>query len=305
MTNPDISYIIVNYNVKEYITAALQSVYSYTSPYSFEVIVTDNNSSDGSVEEIKKKFPEVIIIENDYNAGFSAANNQAFSIASGKYLFMLNPDAELKENCIEKMIEAAGKYSGNCLFGPMLTNTNGSFQRSYWNIPSSFSILAEFFFINYAKKFLISSRAPLDVKEVECVSGAAMLFSINLYNSVGGLDPDLFWMDDTDFCFRIRKDEGKVIYVPHANVVHHIGKSSQKNQKVTISGQVISRIKFYRKHGMMTSFYLSVIFSFILIVEKMIMFALISVFTLPRRKLAAYFYTFKVFMKYLTGNKVT
>ena len=97
----DVSIIIVNYNTKELIFNCLESIFSHTNGITFEVIVSDNGSSDGSIEMLKKDFPKVILIENGKNLGFGSANNKALEIAKGKYVFYLNSDTILLNNAVK------------------------------------------------------------------------------------------------------------------------------------------------------------------------------------------------------------
>ena len=99
-----LSVIIVSYNVKYFLSACLQSVYEAAKDIESEVIVVDNNSSDGSVNMLRQHFPGVKIIANDFNAGFSKANNQALTIAGGQYFLLLNPDTIVEEDCFSKCL---------------------------------------------------------------------------------------------------------------------------------------------------------------------------------------------------------
>lgn len=295
--NRKISYIIVSYNVKEYIVRTIQSIYDYSSSFNFEIIVIDNASTDGTITALTELFPDVYIIQNKFNLGFSEANNQGFKIATGDYIFMLNPDAELKENTINILIEKANNHSN--LYAPFIENTDGSFQKSYWKTPTALSIFGEILFLNYLKKVRKNSKLLFKEQSVECVSGAAMFFHRTLINKIGYLDPDLFWMEDTDYCFRIRKQGGNILYIPNAKVIHHIGKSSSKNQKIKISNQILSKIKFFKKHNLVFSFVFSILFSFILIIEKIILFSIISFLPVSRKKIDAYLFTLKKFLQLL------
>ena len=97
----DVSVRIVNYNTKDVIHNCLKSIYEHTKEITFEVIVSDNGSNDGSIEMIKLYFPQVVLIENNSNLGFGAANNRGFSLAKGKYIFYLNSDTMLNNNTVK------------------------------------------------------------------------------------------------------------------------------------------------------------------------------------------------------------
>ncbi len=145
-----ISYIIVSYNVKEYLIRAIQSIYNYSTICNFEIIVIDNASFDDTVSVLENLFPYIRIIKNDINVGFSEANNQGFKIANGEYIFMLNPDAELKANAVEILLKNANNQL--CLYAPYIENSDGTFQKSFWKTPTALTIFEEILFFNYIKK---------------------------------------------------------------------------------------------------------------------------------------------------------
>ncbi len=298
--NHKISYIIVSYNVKEYLILAIQSIIHYSSGNDYEIIMVDNNSSDDTVTSVQHMFPSVHIIQNNYNAGFSEANNQGIKASTGEFIFLLNPDAELTENTLSTLINKVDK--SNSLWAPCLKNTDGTFQKSYWKTPTAFTILSEIFFIHYVKRILFTPKPLTIEKNVECVSGAAMFFKRTLTDNVGLLDPNLFWMEDTDFCYRIRKNGGFVKFIPDACVIHHGGKSSATNQPITISNQIISKIKFFKKHAMTFSYRCSIFLSFFLIIEKIILFGILCFVPLSRKKCTAYHYSLKQLVCFLQKN---
>ena len=133
----DVSIIIVNYNVKEYIISCIESIYKQTdSNYKFEIIVIDNNSHDGSQKVIKEKFSNIKFIENKKNYGFSKAVNQASYYASGENLFILNPDTLFIENTINKLLIESKKLDISGIIGPKIIDGNGKIIRSYWRKPT-------------------------------------------------------------------------------------------------------------------------------------------------------------------------
>jgi len=292
----ELSIIIVNYNVNDWLLKSIKSIYTYLQNIDFEIIVVDNNSTDNSISNLKSLYPNVIIIENHYNAGFAEANNQGICIAKGKFILLLNPDTELFDDSINKLIFSC--LNENDLCAPCLLNSDHSIQLSSWHTPGVGSILKEAFFLNY----IFIKNKPVsksDKVEVQCVSGAAMLFRKELIEKIGFLDKDLFWMDDTDFCYRIRKAGGHIYYFPSLKVFHHCGKSAAKNQKIVISNQVLSKIKFFKKHFSAFIFFLSILFSLLQIVSRIILFALLSPILIFWEKEKAYCYSLIKFIKYI------
>ncbi|OFX58057.1 MAG: hypothetical protein A2046_15615 [Bacteroidetes bacterium GWA2_30_7] len=296
----ELSIVIVNYNVKYWLIKTIQSIFSYIKNIKFEIIVVDNNSSDDSISSLKSLYPEVIIIKNANNVGFAEANNQAIRIAKGHLIMMLNPDTELYDDSINKLIKSAQASNNDDLFAPCLLNSDNSIQFSTWHTPHVLSILKEAFFLNYVfQNTKIVKFSNIDKISVQCVSGACMVFRKNLCNKIGYLDKNLFWMDDTDFCFRIRKADGNIYYFPNLKIFHHCGKSAAKNQKIVISNQIISKIKFFKKHFSFSTFLLCIIFSKIHIVNRIIFFALLSPIPNFWKKEKAYCFSLIKFIKYI------
>ena len=211
---------------------------------------------------------------------------------------MLNPDTELQKDSVNLLINFAKNIADNVLISPCLLNSDGTFQKSFWKVPTAFDIFLEIFFYNYILSLFFHNKFLLCEKQVDCVSGAAMLFHRTLLSEVGYFDPDLFWMEDTEFCYRIYLKKGKVFYFPSAKVIHHVGKSSAKNQNIKVSNQILSKIKFFKKYNLYFSFVFSIIFSLVLLIEKITLFLILCPFKLPRNKLIAYLYAFKKLMIY-------
>jgi GT2 family glycosyltransferase len=301
-----LSVVIVSYNVKEYVIEAIGSVYEFL-PNSIQIILVDNNSTDETVEAVKNRFQKVTIIKNESNIGFSAANNQGFAICEGKYVLMLNPDAALIDTSLNKMIERLeGAKEENILLGPKLINTDNSLQKSCWKFPSPVQHLLELFFLNSIINTTSYNPALLQNEfEVDFLSGACILMKHSTLTILKGLDVNLFWMDDVDFAKRNRLIGGLNYYYPFATVKHHIGQSSKKNQNIVISNQIISKLKFYKKHKQYIYFYLSIPVLFLQIITRIPIFFILSFLNNNyKNKTNAYFYTFKKYFSYLfLGNK--
>jgi GT2 family glycosyltransferase len=301
---PQLSIVIVSYNVIDFLYSCIASI--QRSPLVTEVIVVDNNSSDGSVEMIPEKFPFVELIINRENKGFSGANNQGIALATSDNILLLNPDTELKDGSLEKMISYLQTQSELCIIGPKLINSDGSLQLSCLNFPNVFSIIAEAFYLHFlfsSKKYFRNKMK--NIFNADAMSGAALLFRKELVNKVGFLDENLFWMEDVDLCYRNKNINGLNIYFPDAEIVHHSGQSAKKNYNISISNQLISKLKFFRKHKKYLSFFFSAIFIFIHIISRIIIFGCMSLFsTISRKKCNAYSFSFVRFFTYLfNGNK--
>lgn len=303
---PVVSIVIVNYNVKQLLITCLESIYSeINNAIAIETIVVDNDSKDGSVAAIMDKFPQVIILENKFNAGFPAANNQAFKMAKGDYIFMLNPDTELIADALTKLINYLDKHASISLIAPMLLNTDGSRQLSVWREPKFKYLFCEVHYLD----FLIGEKHYTDKDvtkpfEAECFSGAAILFRKNVFDKIGMLDEKMFWIEDTEFCYRAFHAGLKLLYYPDAKIIHHIGQSAKLNYNVSISNQIINKIKFYKKHHSTFAWCMVVVLSFYHVILKLIVFGILAPFDkVCYRKAKAYLYTLPLVFNPPTGMK--
>ena len=292
----DISIIIVSYNVKEYIISCIESIYKHSkSNHSFEIVVVDNNSEDGTTDSLEKKFPEISLIKNNYNAGFSIATNQGVRLCQGKYIFILNPDTLLVEDVLGKLINEAKNRKELGAIGPAIIDGNGAFQQSFWRNPSIINTLLSIFhldLLNYRKNY--KDKKFSTISDVETISGAALFLQRKTFNKLNGFNEKLFWMEDIDLCFRLNKLGYKTYYMPKTKIVHLSGKSAETNYKVAISNQLLSKIKFFRIHHSKLS--ANIIFFLVLFVSlvKSISFLLIIPFSsLYRKKMIAYLYTIR------------
>ena len=298
-TDIDVSIVIVNYNVKELLMNCIHSLLTYVSPsLALEIMVVDNASSDGSIPQVKKQFPEVICIENKTNMGFPKANNQAFDLARGKYILMLNPDTELFDDSIVSMVRYLADHPEITAIAPGLLNTDGSHQKSVWRFPNLPSVVFEMFYLkSFLKQKHYNDKDLTKPFVADSVSGAAILFKFELLSEIGMLNERMFWIEDVDFCYRIHQNGGKLMYFPAAKILHHIGQSAKKNYNISISNQVFNKIKYFREHHPGGPALVVTFFSFLHVLIKLFFFGLLSpLHVLYRRKAKAYAYTLpKVF----------
>ena len=246
----DISIIIVNYKVKEYIIPCIESIYKHTSKsLRYEILVIDNNSNDGSIDAIKSQFSDVKIYENTENIGFSKAVNQGAETAIGKYIFILNPDTKLIEDSISILFTFLEKHETVAVAGPALVTESGIKQQSYWKEPTLINTILSIYhldFLNYKKNYRneIGDKTIL----VDSISGGAFFVQRDVFQNLNGYHPNLFWMEDIDFCTKVRKLDNKIIYYPETKIIHYGGKSAEKNLHIAISNQLLSKIKYFKLH---------------------------------------------------------
>lgn len=224
----ELSVIVVNWNGAEFVGKCLKSVFESTFDKPWEVIVVDNNSSDKSVEIIKQ-FPQVIAIENKENVGFGAANNQALKQATGKFVFLLNPDTQIFPDSMEKLVEKIEEEEKIAIVAPQLVNENGSFQKEIGHFPGlvdSILVLLKLHRLPFFKDLVFPKVDYSQEQEAEHLMGSALLIRREVLDSVGVFDEHFFlWFEETDLEKRIKDAGWKLIYYPHARVVHLLSKS--------------------------------------------------------------------------------
>lgn len=284
---PKLSIIIVNYNVKEFILNLLKSITSAAKDFSYEVIIVDNASDDGSIEVIKEKYPSVNLIVNSKNVGFGKANNQALLQAKGNYFLLLNPDTIVKEDTFEKMFDFFEKNPEAGMAGCKVLNPDGTLQlacrRSFpgpWTSFTKVAGLSTLFpknklFAKYNLTYLDENKSY----EVDAISGSFMFMRKEVYEKIGGFDPEFFmYGEDLDLCFRVQKSGYKVYYVHSTEIIHYKGESTKRSSLDETKVFYDAMHLFVKKH-FSSSFLVESILQFAIFVRKSIAFA--NVYKLP------------------------
>lgn len=262
--------------------------------------MVDNASLDGTQAEISSLFPGIKFIANAKNVGFSAANNQGFMISSGEYILLLNPDARLINTDIHKALLYLSDHP-KTIVGPKILNPDLSLQDSVLAISTFKDVFTEAVFLTY---FFVPDMHEMLKKNNYALSGACLMLSRRNYELLEGLDENLFWMDDVDFCFRAKKQGISIHYFDDWSIVHVIGQSGKKNYNVSISNQLISKLKFFEKHQQSLNYIISVFLIQIHIALRILVFLpLIPLKSMYRSKFFAYCYSQSLFFKYIFTNK--
>src|SRR3989338_823868 len=209
----DLSVIIVNWNTKKLLGNCLKSIFKFTEDVNFEVIVVDNGSEDGSQKLVRQKFPQVKLIPNRDNLGFTRANNQGIKIAKGKYILLLNSDTYLIENSFSKLIKKAQSLPNLGVLAPQLLNEDRSIQQSVGFFPNLPQVLFWMTFIDdlpggqHLNPYHVDHDSFYNKDQnVDWVTAAAILVPMVVINKVGGLDEKIFmYGEDVDLCYRIKK----------------------------------------------------------------------------------------------------
>ena len=252
-----LSIIIVNYNVEYFLHQCLKSIETARKNINLEILVVDNNSVDGSIKMLQEKFPNVKLILNSKNIGFSKANNQAISRASGKYILLLNPDTIIQENTLSTIIDFMEKHPETGGLGVRMIDGNGVFlPESKRSLPSPSSAFYKIFGLSFlfpkSKKFGQYHLNYLDehqTHEIDVISGAFFMTSKKVLDKVGVLDEDFFmYGEDIDLSYRIQKAGYKNIYLPSTSIIHYKGESTKKTSINYIFIFYKAMIVFVKKH---------------------------------------------------------
>lgn len=253
---PVLSIVIVSWNVCDDLHECLRSLVTRHSSLVIEVIVVDNASSDRTVEMVRREFPQVTLISNDENLGYTKANNQGILQSRGKYILLLNPDTIVREGALDALIEFAEANPQAGIIGGKLLNPDGGIQRSARSFPDigaglfRNTLLGRLFPKNpFVRRYLMTDFSYDEVHEVDWVSGAAMLVRREVFDIIGLLDEG-FWAycEDVDFCWRARQVGFKVLFCPNAVIVHKIGRSSDQRLVQSLIQHHKSMWRFYLKN---------------------------------------------------------
>ena len=254
----DISIIIVNWNTRELLLNCLTSVYATTAGLSIETIVVDNGSHDGSGQAVQERFPQVTLIQNTGNRGFAKANNQALAGATGRYVLLLNSDALLTEGALNNLVAFMDTTPEAAIAAGQYLNQDGSKQNSFDNFPT----LATELLNKTLLKILFPNKYPSKKKEyrepmaVDSVIGACMLVRAEAIEVVGPLDEDyFFFMEETDWCFRMHRAGWRIYHLPHIKVYHLQGKSKEKNPSKAWIEYYRSVYLFFKKQRSLRAYY--------------------------------------------------
>lgn len=233
---PQLSIIIVSWNVRALLRRALTSCRaSWGNHPGLEMIVVDNVSTDGTVEMLREEFPQVTVVVNEENRGFTGGNNDGIDRARGSYLLLLNPDTEVLEDALPRMVAYLDQHRDVGMVGPQLRNPDGSVQSSRRRFPTLPVLFFESTWLQgllprrTLEHYYVEDRSPETAHAVDWITGAAMLTRRAVVNEVGGMDETFFmYSEELDWCRRIHAAGWEIHYVPDAQVVHHEGKSSEQ-----------------------------------------------------------------------------
>jgi GT2 family glycosyltransferase len=252
----DLSVTICSWNTQEDLRACLQSLELVQGEASFEVIVVDNNSEDGSPQMVEREFPWVRLLAQTRNLGFTGGQNLAIAERRGRDAFLLNSDATVLPGAIRTMLDYARAHAEVGIIGPQVLNPDGSLQMSCRRFPNPVAALFRSTFIGklfpnnrFTREYLMADWSHDQVREVDWVSGCALYAKEEVIQQVGVFDPEYFmFCEDVDWCWRTWKHNFKVVYLPTAQVTHAIGRSTDKAPNRMIGRFHRSMFRFYTKN---------------------------------------------------------
>lgn len=260
---PDLSIIIVSWNVADLLAACLDSIAAGpialreedTAPLRAEVIVVDSASQDHTLSMLRERYPWVHLLPQTENVGFTRGNNIGLAAASGRLLLLLNPDTEVVGDALAQMAACLDAHPDAGIVGPHTLNSDGSTQSSRRRFPT----LATGFFEStwlqslaprgLLERYYVAGPPDDAMLDVDWVQGSALMARREVYEQIGPLDEGYtMYFEELDWCRRARDAGWRVIYLGTADIVHHGGKSTEQISALRHIYFNQSKIRYYRKH---------------------------------------------------------
>lgn len=253
----ELSIVVVSWNTRVLLARCLESLLADVDGASAEIWVVDNASADGGPEMVRSRFPSVRLIPNDHNRGYAAACNQALARATGEIAVLLNADAAPEPGALARLREVLSSRPEVGVVGGMLAGPGGRPQRCYGAIPRPRSFVAEMLGIanlpglrRVVPAVASPPRRHERARVVGYVSGACLAFPRRLFATVGPLDERFFlYFEETDFCVRVQRDAGLLVWFePSVRVYHEGGASTGQRRDEAEAHYARSASAFVRKH---------------------------------------------------------
>lgn len=272
--NPELSIILVSYNTREYTLRALKTVFEETIDTNFEVILVDNDSSDGSLEAVQQDFPQVQAYASGGNLGFAGGVQFGVNRSKGELVLLLNPDTLVTERAIDRLVAFARNNPKNGIWGGVTLNNDRSINTQHaWArhdfLSLLFSALGLSKIFNKSCFFNKNNYGCWDrttVKEVDILSGCFFLTPRTLWDQLGGLDPSFFmYAEEADYCLRAKKLGYQPIVTPDARIVHH-GGVSHSNFSSKLIKLLRGKVELILRHdsGFWQGIYIKLLFLYVI-----------------------------------------
>lgn len=263
-STPDVSVVVVSYNTSDLLRDCLQTLKREAGDITYETLVVDNASRDGSADMVQQEFPEVRLVRSPVNLGFAASNNRAFHMAQGRYIVLLNSDAFMRPGALSKAVEHMEKNPDAGLGGGRLVGRDDAWQPSARMFPSPLNdfltlsgLAAKFPRSRLFGRFDRTWADPLEASEVDWVPGAFAIIRHEVLEQVGYFDEAFsLYYEEVDLCRRIQAAGYPIWYWPDIVVVHLGGESSKMVKRLSLSSagsqltlwRMRSALLYYRKH---------------------------------------------------------
>ncbi len=291
MNITEVSVAVVNWNTQDILRDCLRSIYEQCGEIDLEVIVIDNASTDGSVEMVKKDFPQVTLIENSKNRGFAAANNQGIDISKGRYVLLLNSDTVVLDNALAKTVAFADSHPEAAVVGCRVLNPGRTLQPTCFMFPSILNMLlsSTYLYKLFPKnKFFGRERMTWwnrnDIREVDVVTGCFMLVRQDAIKKVGSMDEQFFmYGEETDWCYRFKQAGWKVMFTPVCEIIHLGGQSSKGIRVDMLIRLRISILQFMKKHYSWLTYRIACFFVIVFFVTRLPVWICIALFSNKKR----------------------
>ncbi|MCE5322895.1 glycosyltransferase family 2 protein [bacterium] len=255
----DITVSIVNWNTKDELRECLNSVLSQDGSVTYEVIVADNASSDGSADMVRAEFDgRVTLIQNSTNLGFGAAHNLSIKQSQGRYVLLLNPDCRMLEpDLLAKIVGFMNDNPDIGILGTKVLNPDGSLQFSARHFPTMFAAIFRHTIFGklspknrFVRNYLMIDFAHDQIADVDWLSGSALMARRETFEQIGLLDERFFmYLEDVDWCKRAHMANWRVVYYPMVSVSHRIGAASDQNPVPMIKQHHKSMLRYYLKYN--------------------------------------------------------
>jgi N-acetylglucosaminyl-diphospho-decaprenol L-rhamnosyltransferase len=248
----DLTISIVSLNTRDLLVDCLRSVFDSTG-LTFDVVVVDNGSTDGSPEIVAQRFPKARLVRNRENRGFAAANNCALRDAGGRHILLLNPDTVVRPDTLKRMVAFMDETPAAGIAGPRIHFPDGRFQSCGYRFPTLLSEIRQSKNLDKVIRRVVGDepRARLDSQpfETDWVDGACLLIRREAMEAVGLLDEQYFlYAEELDWCFRVRQAGWRVYALPGVEMLHYQGQSSAQMSDFSLMHLVETRLRYYRKH---------------------------------------------------------
>jgi GT2 family glycosyltransferase len=251
-----LSIVIICWNDLRVIGNCLESIYSGTHATEFEVIISDNASTDGSVEFIRKTYPKARIIPNGANLGFAKGNNVGIRESRGEYVLILNPDTIIHDGALDQLVEFADLHHEAGAFGCRVLNPDGSYQISGRPFPTIWRYWIAGLYLRFLGRlsnvFVADTYVGWDgnsERAVDWQSGCCVMFRGDLLKELGGFDEQFFYhFEEVDLCFRVWKAGFPILFTPEAAITHLGGQSVGRFPLRFALERLRNRYRYFYKH---------------------------------------------------------